>query len=105
MLNAFIQGLAKHLMLSPIYFLYGLFALVRAGLRLIPMALRARAAMRDSVSCPNGHPNAVAGRYACGRCRAVYHGWVGRCSVCGAGASWTPCRTCEVAIVLPWERR
>ncbi|MBI5536581.1 MAG: hypothetical protein HY898_27925 [Deltaproteobacteria bacterium] len=98
------QGLLLALLLSPLYAAYGAVVIVRAIVRLYRFCGRARVSLAREVHCQNGHPNATTGRWECASCRAQYHGWVGRCRVCGAGASWFPCSTCQVGIPLPWER-
>ena len=65
----------------------------RWGLRLIG----------QTIDCPScGEENALAGRWTCRApgCGATYHGFVGRCRLCGAGASWFPCARCQVSILL-----
>jgi len=91
-------------LLLPIHFLYGCFLLTRLVVRGLFRAHAARQALASEIRCPNGHPNPTHGRFECAACRATYHGWVGRCGVCGAGCAWFPCDTCGVAIPLPWER-
>lgn len=91
--------------LSPLFVAYGAYVLLVAIARLLRSAKSARLALRDELCCPNGHANAVTGRWRCASCSATYHGWVGRCSVCGAGALWFPCTTCGVGLRLPWEGR
>ena len=105
MFNTFLFTVAKHVMLSPVYLIYGVFAAGRSFFRLFPALRRLRAAMQDTITCANGHRTPVAGRFTCASCRAVFHGWVGRCQLCGAGASWTPCIVCGVSVPLPWEVR
>ena len=90
--------------LSPFYAIYGLFLLARTVVRMWRKAKGMRMALATEIRCPNGHANPTVGRFECAACKAVYHGWVGRCGVCGAGAAWIPCDICGVAIRLPWER-
>ena len=90
-------------LLSPFFFLYGLYILWSAGAWVVRALSGARRALSETIHCSNGHPNATIGRFECAVCRASYHGWVGRCGVCGAGAGWMPCSTCGVGISLPWE--
>lgn len=93
------------ILLAPLYGLYGLFALLRGVFRLWKRAHGMRFALARELRCPNGHINNAVGRFECAACRATYHGWVGRCEVCGAGAAWFPCDVCGVSIQLPWVRR
>lgn len=87
----------------PFFAIYGLVIALRALTAPLRSARRLVAARADRLVCPNGHANDMRGRFACGRCGGEYHGWVGRCEVCGAGAGWTPCRVCGVAIRFPWR--
>ena len=91
------------ILLVPLYAMYGVCVVLRWMLRLPRLARGTRAILSDEIYCPNGHPNATRGRFECGACHGVYHGWVGECPRCGAGASWFPCGTCGVSIPLPWE--
>jgi len=90
-------------LLSPFYAVYGAFLLARAVVRAWRKVRGFRLALASELRCPNGHPNPTVGRFECGACHAAYHGWVGRCSVCGSGAAWIACDVCGVAIPLPWE--
>jgi len=87
----------------PLYALYGVYVILRTGWRLTRFLTRSRLALANELTCPNGHVNSVVGRFECASCSATYHGWVGRCEVCGAGAHWFPCEVCGVGIVIPWE--
>jgi len=89
----------------PFFVVRGLVALARASLSVKRAARGFRAGLAKELICPNGHPNSVIGRWDCGSCKGVYIGWVGRCTVCAAGASWFPCSACGVSIVLLWETR
>jgi hypothetical protein len=91
------------LLLSPLFALYGIWALIRALLGLRRTVRAFGLSQARTIPCPNGHPNATRGRFECGSCRATYHGWVGACGLCGAGAGWTPCTVCGVSIPLAWE--
>lgn len=97
--------IALAVLLFPLLVVYGVVVLVRDLFRVAGRIQGAAAGLSPSLRCPNGHENAVTGRFECGTCRASYHGWVGRCGVCGAGAGWLPCEICGVGIPLPWERR
>lgn len=90
--------LAFFMLALPLFAVFGVWVLVRA-------ARNFQLALRRELACPNGHTNTVSGRWECAACKAVYMGWVGRCDICGAGASWFPCKLCGVSIPLPWERR
>lgn len=98
-------SLLSFLLLSPLYALYGALTLVRSLLSPIRFARRTRSALASEIHCPNGHANSTTGRFECASCRAVYHGWVGACGLCGAPAGWIVCSTCGVGIRLPWEVR
>ncbi len=93
------------LVFSPFYAAYGLVMIVRAILGLGRSATGARAALSTTIHCPNGHPSQAIGRWRCAACGGVYHGWVGRCSMCGLGAGSMSCERCGVSICLPWARR
>lgn len=90
--------------LSPLAALYGIVVLVRGLVRAGHRLRGARRALDATILCPNGHTNQTTGRWECAHCRATYIGWVGRCTICGAGAGWTPCVTCGVGISFPWAR-
>lgn len=90
--------------LSPFYVVYGAWLLVRALLGLGRAVKGAGAALSPTLVCPNGHRSAAVGRWRCAMCGSIYHGWVGRCGVCGAGAGRTSCDVCGVGIRLPWVR-
>jgi hypothetical protein len=92
-------------LLAPFFAAYGLVTLLRGAVELAARATRARRALATTLYCPNGHPNPTTGRFACARCHAAYHGWVGRCALCGAGAGWIECERCGVGIRLPWVAR
>lgn len=93
------------LLLSPFYFAYGLVTLARGARGIVGRVTSARSALATTLRCPNGHPNPTTGRFACAHCHATYHGWVGRCALCGAGAGWIECERCGVGIPLPWVPR
>src|SRR5690242_14938831 len=80
--------------LSPLFAGYGIYVIGRGILVLGRGVRRTRLALRNELRCPNRHPNAVTGRWRCASCGSTYHGWVGRCGTCGAGAAWFPCATC-----------
>ena len=76
---------------------------VRLAARLAKLPRLVRAKNADHVVCPDGHPNAVMGRWAC-KCGANYLGHAfGPCPVCGAPAGWLRCETCGLAIRSPWK--
>lgn len=88
---------------SPFLAAYGLVVLARAVRGAFRRARGARAALAAAVRCPNGHPNETVGRWACAACGSTYHGWVGRCGVCGAPAGRIDCAACGVGVRLPWS--
>lgn len=93
------------ILLSPLYALYGLVLIGRSILGVGRAARGARAALSATLVCPSGHHSQAVGRWRCAACGGVYHGWVGRCGVCGAGAGTMTCDQCGVTIRLPWVRR
>lgn len=93
------------LLCSPFYVVYGLWLLVRAPFALVRAARGVGAAFSPTLVCSSGHRSPAVGRWRCAACGGVYHGWVGRCGVCGAGAGTASCETCGVTIRLPWVRR
>ena len=98
-------SLATFIFAFPFFFLIGLLTLLRAVFGLSRLARRARYELIDNLHCPNCHcPNPVAGRWECSSCKSIYMGWVGKCTICGADASWISCLKCGVSIVLPWTR-
>ncbi len=91
------------LFLSPLYAGLGLIVIVVALVRLPRLVKRVAAILAPTLPCAHGHPNAVLGRWACLSCGSTYHGWVGQCPICGAGALGFECSRCGVTIALPWE--
>ncbi|MDB4931669.1 MAG: hypothetical protein JWM10_4153 [Myxococcaceae bacterium] len=89
---------------SPVLVVYGFVVLGRWVAGLARGIRGARLALASSLPCPHGHPNPTVGRWTCASCHASYHGWVGRCEICGAGAGWISCEVCGVGVVLPWVR-
>lgn len=92
------------ILLWPVFALWGALILLTLPLRILGWLLSALAAMRRTITCPQGHPNPTVGRFVCSRCKAEYLGWIGRCAVCGAGAGWTPCVVCASGVRFPWVR-
>lgn len=90
---------------SPFLAIYGIFVLARSLAGARRRVRGARAALGSTVACQNGHANETVGRWACAACGSVYHGWVGRCEVCGAPAGRIDCAACGVGIRLPWSGR
>lgn len=103
-LERVLWDIAKVALLSPVYALVGGYEVMRLVAGSARGVLKLPAAMKDTITCPHGHVNDARGRFECLDCKAVYLGWVGRCPVCGAGASYVACDTCAVSIPLPWER-
>jgi hypothetical protein len=99
-----ITHLLRIVVLAPLYAVYGVFVVVRALVRAMGWINHVSAGLEADVHCMHGHPNPTVGRWVCGSCRATYDGWVGRCPICGSGASYIACRTCGVSVPLPWER-
>jgi predicted RNA-binding Zn-ribbon protein involved in translation (DUF1610 family) len=90
---------------SPLLALYGVVTLVRGVLALGRRGHAARLALDTTLVCQNGHANETVGRWSCAACGSIYHGWVGRCAVCGAPAGRMDCAACGVGMPLPWSRR
>jgi len=85
----------------PLYALYGAWALVVGGVSLLGRARRGARLLSSSLPCPScGEANTLHGRWKCRGCSAVYHGFVGHCPLCGAGASFFPCAKCGISISL-----
>lgn len=92
------------LILLPFFAIYGAFALL-LGAKNVGRWFRGLAAgLGSTIYCRLGHANPTRGRFVCSSCHAEYLGFIGRCSICGAGAGWTPCVRCRTAMRLPWER-
>jgi hypothetical protein len=99
------RPILRFALLSPLYAAYGAFILLGLLCRLVAAGGRARRAMARQLKCPScGTNNSTAGRFVCSSCHAEYHGWVGCCRVCGAGAAWMPCEHCGSGIRFPWFR-
>ena len=96
---------AGALVASPFFAVVGLVVILAALMRTPRFVRRFVAVLRCTLSCPNGHPNAVLARWTCPSCGSTYHGWVGRCPICGAGALGFECDQCGVTVALPWEDR
>jgi hypothetical protein len=105
MFEKLVVAIMKAALGSPLYFLFGCFEILRAVFSAMRSATGIRTTLADAITCPHGHANPTTGRFQCLECKAVYLGWVGKCPVCGAGASYISCETCGVAVILPWERR
>lgn len=102
--DAILRG-ALAAIVAPFLALYGVLVVIRWGRAGIRRVRGLGAALGSTLRCPNGHANPTVGRYSCGVCGGTYHGWIGRCPICGAGAGWTACQRCGASIRLPWERR
>ena len=96
---------ALFVLLSPFAAAYGVVVLLRGALGVLRRVTGAKRALSSVLVCPNGHANETTGRWECARCKATYLGWVGRCTLCGAGAGWMSCKVCGVGIPFPWSRR
>ncbi len=87
---------------APVFMIFGLVALIRGVRRGVHRVRGFQRALGGVLHCAHGHPNPTHGRFRCLTCKATYHGWVGRCEVCGASAGWIACDVCQIAIPLPW---
>jgi hypothetical protein len=88
-------------LLAPLFAAYGAWRLVVGLVRLVERVVWTVRLSRPTMPCPScGFANALHGRWECGACSAVYHGFVASCHRCGAGASFFPCERCEVSIPL-----
>lgn len=103
--GSFVLRALGAVLLSPFYVLYGVVLVVRGILGIGRTVSGVGASFSSTLVCPNGHHSQAVGRWRCAACSSVYHGWVGRCRVCGAGAGMTGCEVCGVTIRLPWARR
>ncbi len=92
-------------LLSPFYAVYGVVLILRGILGIGRSVRGVEASLSSTLVCPNGHRSQAVGRWRCAACGGVYHGWVGRCRACGAGAGMTSCDACGVSIRLPWVSR
>ena len=89
----------------PFFLVHGIVLLFRGARSSVHRVHAARAALGSTLVCQNGHENGTVGRWSCSACGATYHGWVGRCALCGAPAGRIDCATCGVGIALPWSHR
>jgi|SRR5579883_1810218 len=80
---------------------YGAWRVV-AGLVGVAQAVgRTRRLLSTTLPCTSCHSrNALHGRWSCANCSGVYHGFVGSCSLCGAGAHHFDCERCGASIPL-----
>jgi hypothetical protein len=93
------------LIMAPLFAIVGAIVVVVYLPRVLRWLKHLPSFWADTLTCPNGHPNALAARWECTTCHGQYLGWVGKCSVCGSNeVDWFPCETCELAVVLPWRR-
>lgn len=91
----------------PILAIYGLAVLVGGFIGLFSRARGQARLLGRALPCPScGTPNELHGRWRCRApgCGATYHGFVGRCRMCGSSASFFPCRECGVSIPLGGQR-
>jgi len=100
-----VTRLGLSLIVAPLLAIVGLLVVVAYLPRVARWVGRLPSFWADSLTCPNGHANALAARWECSSCHGQYLGWVGKCEVCGSrDVDWFPCETCELAVVLPWRR-
>ncbi len=91
----------KAVILAPLFAAYALWCALSGWLRLSGRIQGAKRLLAPTISCPScGRENALAGRWRCASCQARYQGYVGRCSHCGAGATFFPCEACGISIRL-----
>ena len=103
--RASITRVGISLIMVPLFVIVGAFVVLANIPRTVRWLKRLPSLWADTLTCPNGHPNAVAARWECTTCHGQYLGWVGRCAICGSkDVDWFPCETCELAVVLPWRR-
>ena len=97
------SSLARFLLLSPLFALYGAWLVAFWILRAVRSAVWAFRLARSRLYCPAcGLPNSIYGRWQCHApgCGAVYLGAADHCGRCGAGASFFPCASCGASITL-----
>lgn len=95
------QRILLALIAAPAFALYGLFMLAlvyREGAKALRSMKRLSGSTIDCHHCRA--PNALAGRWRCGKCRAEYHGFVGCCPLCSATARAFSCERCHITIPL-----
>lgn len=86
---------------APFYAAYACYRLFVGLLSLPRRLIVARRLLAKSLPCGScHHQNRLDGRWSCSYCGAIYHGFVGECGLCGAGASFFPCESCGIAIPL-----
>lgn len=94
-------ALYREILLSPLYAAYGGWVLGKFVLRFGAALFGFSQVFARALRCPTcGVVNDLRGRWTCGDCGAEYLGAVDDCEVCGAGASWFPCRACRAGIPL-----
>jgi hypothetical protein len=100
-----VMRFVRWLVCAPLFAIVGAVVVVAYLPRFVRWLKRLRSFWADTLTCPNGHSNVVATRWECSTCHGQYHGWVGKCGVCGSeDVDWFPCEICDLAVVLPWRR-
>jgi hypothetical protein len=97
------SSLARFLLLSPLFALYGAWVLAAWASRAVRSTIWAILLARSRLYCPAcSFPNSIYGRWQCHApgCGAIYLGAADRCGRCGAGASFFPCASCGASITL-----
>ena len=86
---------------SVFFTFYGLYVVVGGLSGLLAEASASARLLRRALPCPScGAANALHGRFECRSCSAVFHGFVGECPLCGAGARFFPCSECGVSVAV-----
>ena len=85
----------------PFYAGYGAWRLLAGLAGVTRQLLWSRRLLEETLTCGScGERNVLHGRWQCAACSGVYHGFVGECPLCGAGAAFFPCGRCQVSLPL-----